>query len=158
MTVIAYRDGVLAADTLEVFDDAGKTYCSKLHRITTGKHRGDIIGVSGGSFIGGLLTAWYTDPQHHDKPDMADFQDTDDADGCRALVVKRDGSVWLTNATGVLLPRHDRFFAIGHGAPFAMGAMAAGRSAREACRIACRFSEYCGLPIQTMKLPERVRK
>src|SRR5574340_746039 len=78
MTVIAYRDGVLAADTLEVFDDAGKTYCSKLRRITTGKHKGDIIGVAGGSFIGGLLTAWYTVPSHGGKMGLPELQGIDE--------------------------------------------------------------------------------
>lgn len=151
MTCIAYRDGIMAADTLEVFADAGKTFCAKLYRVPSGKNRGDILGLSGGSFIGNILRKWYLDPARNPLPDLAAYKDEDDEDGARALVYKKDKTLWLMNATGSLIPRHDNYYSIGAGAPYAMGAMAAGKSAAQAVRIACRFEPYCGRPVQTMR-------
>lgn len=150
MTCIAFKDGIMAADTLEVID-GGKTRATKLVRVLRGKNRGDILGIAGGSFIGSKLLLWYSDPAHNPLPDLRDYKDEDDEDGARALIYKRDGSLWLMNAAGATIPRKDAFFAIGCGAPYAIGAMAAGLSASRAVRIACRFDPYCALPVQTMR-------
>lgn len=42
------------------------------------------------------------------------------------------------------------FWAAGSGADYAMGAMAAGKDAKEAVEIACRFDINCGLGVDVL--------
>jgi hypothetical protein len=49
-------------------------------------------------------------------------------------------------------PLDDTFYAIGSGAPAALGAMEMGASPRKAVEVACKYEEHCGPPVRTAKL------
>lgn len=53
-----------------------------------------------------------------------------------------------------ILPILDDMAVAGSGGAFAMGAMAAGKSAIEGARIACRLDNTCGLPVEYIRLTE----
>jgi hypothetical protein len=87
------------------------------------------------------------------------------------LLVFANGSIWfvdigpielgsMTQWTASLIECKERFAATGSGQQFALGAMAAGRSAKEAVEIAIRYDTASGPPVVEVPLkepPKRVR-
>ena len=63
----------------------------------------------------------------------------------------KDG-LWMWDKNLVRLEVRNKFYAIGTGAQYAMGAMEAGATPAEAVKISARYDEHTGLPIETMKL------
>jgi len=145
MTVIAYRNGVMAADSRITFtgEESGTAYgrCEKLFRV-----RDAIIGLQGESSPGLVFLDWYASGAVEAHEGLvhsdADFY---------ALVMTSTGvymfDKWCRGERVL-----DEFWAIGSGAKAALGAMHMGADAREACAIACRIDPYCALPIETMTL------
>lgn len=141
MTVIAFRSGVLAADSRATYDDTGITRCVKLFR-----RAGDVIGVCGeedGSMS--TFVDWYGTGRVRPEVLMQEFVDFS------ALVLTRKGlfryDKWCRPERVI-----GRFYAIGSGAPAAMGALHMGANARKAVEIACRVEPTCGLPVASMTL------
>lgn len=66
---------------------------------------------------------------------------------------KKGIECWVEEVSGV------GYAAIGSGAPFALGAMAAGATAERAAKIACEFDTASGLPVYMFHLdpPEGVQ-
>jgi hypothetical protein len=148
MTVIAYRDGILAADTLTTVETesggARKFPCTKLYR--KGKN---VIGVSGETFPALLFVEWLG--SGNPRPTAlieggADFS---------ALVLNRKG-LFEYDAycipEEIIMRRGAHFYAIGSGAKAALGAMYQGATAMVAARIACKIDYHCGEPIEHMSL------
>lgn len=141
MSVVAYRDGVMAADS-KAF---GGSYQpspgakTKLYRLADGSRLGVVTAVLG---MGERFAAWMNaggDPAAWgtDKPDL------------RALLVRPDGSVFLADDSVYFSgPIETEFYAIGSGSHYAMGAMALGATAGLAVEVACRFDPHCGGPIR----------
>ncbi|SKB50874.1 hypothetical protein [Luteibacter sp. 22Crub2.1] len=68
------------------------------------------------------------------------------------LVSHLDGRVVHYDSYGMRLDVTGRPYAVGSGAQFAMGAMAAGKSAKRAAEIACGLDESSGRPVHTVKV------
>lgn len=154
MTVIAYRDGVIASDSRVTADsEAGGTRmfkCEKLYRktIKIGRRKLPvIIGTAGESAPGLIFVDWYGS----DKPPPSQLIDGEADFTC--LILRPDGlfevDKWC-RPDKVL----SKFYAIGSGAKAALGAMHKGASAIEACEIACKIDPYCALPIVSMRLKD----
>lgn len=60
--------------------------------------------------------------------------------------------LYLYEASGVRYPIKDQFYAVGSGAPYALGAMAMGASPEEAVAIAARFDPNTGGEVEVLKL------
>jgi hypothetical protein len=153
MTTIAFRDGVMAADScISLQTEAGgarKFRCEKLYRKFVKNARGKtetvIIGLAGESAPGLVFLDWYGTDK--DKPtDLieggADFT---------ALILTKRG---LFEADAYCRPEKilNRFYAVGSGAKAAMGAMHAGATAIGAVKIAARIDPYTAGPFVTMGL------
>lgn len=137
MTIIAYRDGVMAADSQVTGNFT--TLGIKLHRKS-----GKIIGFAGDLHQALVFVDWYFDSKQR-KPDIANENDW------VALVASKDGlEEWNHSLRPVRVP--EMFYAIGSGAEVAMGAMEAGASAKRAAEIACKRADGCGGPVVTMRL------
>jgi len=143
MSVVAYRDGVLAADSRAY----GGKWCAspgakrKIHRLEDGTRIGITSGIVG---MPERFLAWLAagaDPKAWGEgaPDL------------RALIIKPGGEVFLVD-DGLHFsgPIECEFYAIGSGGDFALGAMAAGMPAREAVGIACQFDQHCGGPVTVL--------
>lgn len=136
MTVIAYRDGVLAADTLITsnLDRAGQ--CVKIHR------EGDwIMGAAG--TLGSLqpLVNWI-------KETNADFakpvEYPSGMDGC-GILVNKDGEGFYVDSEARFVTRINApFLAIGSGGTTARTAMYLSCSAIEAVDAAIDLDVGCG--------------
>jgi len=144
MTTIAVRDGIVAADSQET-NSHYKQPCHKLY-----KAKNAVIGTAGDSFNGMVFVEWYRD-RRKAKP-------TTELDRPFECLVVTSSTIEIWNELLVPLVIHEPFWAIGHGGGIAMGAMAAGASAKEAVEIACRYDLYSIGPVETMAVKQRTRR
>lgn len=136
MTVIAYRDGVLAADTLITanLDRAGQ--CLKIREIN-----GWLVGAAG--TLGSLqpLVNWVTDTSGNlAKP--VDYPSG--MDGSGILVDKNGIGYYADSEARYVTPISSEFLAIGSGATTARTAMYLGLTATEAVATAIDLDVGCG--------------
>ena len=146
MSVIAFKDGVMASDSRGW---AGRFKASpgrkkKLHRLRDGS----LLGVSSGQVgMADKFAAWMkrggkSDDWHGKLPDnLSAMRFMPNGD----LYVAEDSIDWTGPHKGMTM------YAIGSGGDFAMGAMVAGRSAIEAVRIACQLDAYSATPVFVLK-------
>lgn len=153
MTTIAYRNGVIAADsrtTLETEGGGARMFlCEKLFRKTVtlnGEQQEVIIATAGESSPGMVFVDWYGSGK--DAP--VDTFLTGEAD-FTCLVLQRDG-LWEFDAYCHGIKILDEFYSVGSGAKAALAAMHMGASAAKAVEIACRIDHYSGPPVTTMRL------
>lgn len=142
MTTIAFKNGVLAADRMISSNSALIGSVQKLYTI------GDaFVGCAGSNNCIKLFFDWLRAEPGTPKPQMP----KDDDDTISAIVFTphtQKGAVdyyWSTKEGSLI---HDvitcDYFAIGSGKQFAMGAMAAGATAEEAVRAACKHDPWSG--------------
>ena len=140
MTAIAYRNGVMAADSLICFGDT-KTYDPNKVRLV----KGHLIGISG-----------------EDCPDLKAFDrwyfrksKRLDAFGGEftALVVTPKMEVLLVESDGSVHPLKQEFWAIGAGADICLGAMDTGANAARAVQAAIKWNSKCAGRVQQVRFP-----
>lgn len=144
MSVIAYRGGIIAADTRAYlsWNTPSPGAKSKIRRLGNGT----LIGVSTAKPGGGeVLMDWFAAGANPMKTDGHPDEFT-------LLAVTKDGQahIYCDNVypTG---PIDAVFFAIGSGAEYALGAMYMGASAEDAVHAACRFDAMCALPTRLLQ-------
>lgn len=143
MTTIAYRDGIIAADSRLTVDHGSGTRkhtCKKLFRkrVGEGKKAHDvIIATAGESSPGMVFVDWYGSGKP--VPDLflhlgGDFL---------CLVLTPDGLFeYDVYCRGELI--EEEFYAVGSGGGYALAAMHCGKSAVEAVRVAARIDSFTG--------------
>lgn len=142
MTTIAYRAGVLAADSRAYggpYRPSPGQKC-KIWRLKSGDRLGVSSAVPG---TGERLREWFEDPSRCSPAELPkDF---------RLLLVKANGEVYLGDDSVHLSgPIETEYCAIGSGDVYAMGAMFMGASAVEAVQAACTFDPHTGGEIRTL--------
>lgn len=135
MTTVAYRAGVLAADSL--CTGAYKHPMKKLYPID-----GGFVGVAGSLSTSLLVVDWL---QGGDKPDLSNDSDFE------ALII-RDGKVFYLDNGLREIPLQGPYHAVGSGMDYAMGAMAMGATAEEAVKVARKFDNKTGGAIKKVTL------
>lgn len=143
MTAIAFRDGIMAADSVGWTCAASikMPVAPKIKRMTD-----DGIFAGAGStseierFSEWMLTG-------NDCP--RDFEKDEQFTG---LWAKPDGSLWLCNHTLWFYQLHVPFFAVGAPCEFVMGALHAGASAEDAVRLAVLHADGAGGTVQVESL------
>ena len=144
MTVIAYRDGIIAADSrstttgkesgIRFFDSSVKLF----------RKPGCIIATAGSSSPGIVFVRWYGEGLKKHKAMKNDHDWT-------CLVLDKDG-LWEWDSSLEPEPILEPFYAIGTGCKAALGAMHMHATAIEAVQIACLIDPNCGGLVQSMKL------
>lgn len=148
MSVVAWKDGLMAADSRAY----GGSYCAspgskwKIHRLADGSLIGLVSSIVGASEYvlewvrGGMDTA------ARPTGAVAGF-----------ILIRPSGLLFLGDAkeggaVHVSGPIKSKCHAIGSGAEFAIGAMHAGLSAEGAVRVACKLDNHSGLPVRSLRL------
>lgn len=149
MTTIAYRDGIMAADSLLVKSALRAGSVQKIWQAFDG-----IAGVSGSIVDAIAFRAWSTS----NSPEMACTGSLPRRDSEQSYphgyYVSNAGIIFGWDGASALVPVEEvPFVATGSGRELALGAMAAGASAEEAVRIAAQFDVYTGGRITTLSLP-----
>ena len=138
MTVIAFRDGKLAADTAMYVGDTLRGYMQKIVRGPDGTLAGGCGAVSSCC----RFLAWIQagEPEAFEPEPEESFG---------ALVVRPGGATFCVDSTGHLTPFDGHGYAAsGSGADVALGAMHAGASAEDAVRASIEWNAYCGGTVQ----------
>ena len=143
MTTIAYKDGIMAADSA-CFDSV--LYQGEVDKLWMLPPIG-LIGCSGE--IGAMIqfVDWLQDDSEcNSKPNFPDDCDFE------SIVVDLDGEVVHYDRHLVPIRVANDFHAIGSRRMLALGAMMAGASAEEAVKIACHYDMVTREPIRTIHL------
>jgi hypothetical protein len=143
VTVIAYRDGVMAADKLAVRGAIRSNLKTKISR----RADGALIGACGSAPLTERYRRWFLEGEDAlRRPAMMDGEQS-----AGALVVRPDGGVEEHTHWGVE-PMEGPFFAVGCGANFALAAMEMGADAVRAVEVAAKFDIHCGGGVDVLRL------
>lgn len=142
MTTIAYKDGVLAADTRATGACGIKSRFTKIYRLTSKVDpvRGPVLlGLTGDIYMAMRFKDWM---EAGGVPTLHDWIDGDQTE-CDALIVHKSG-LYSGSQLCRIVPNDEPYWAEGSGAHYAMAAMYCGKSAIEAVRVAAHFDSYTG--------------
>lgn len=140
MTTIAYRDGVLAADTQQT--DAHGCAHGRVVKVT---RRGPILAAAAGQACHARKFLDWFRAGMNGEPAIGD--DDRNADG---ILFLPDGTVIEFSPRGSKTVTCE-FYATGSGMDYALGAMAMGASAEEAVRVAMRFDNCTGGEVTVLR-------
>lgn len=135
MTIITFRNGVLAADTQVSAHGSRVDLLRKIKRVNQW-----LIGGAGD--VGTIVPVelWIRDGAQFEKP--IDFGKIEDG---AAILVDPDGVAYhVGTASPYVLKSEAQFMAIGSGSDAALAAMLLGATATRAVDIAKRIDLYCG--------------
>ena len=150
MTAIAYRDGIMAADTA-VYNGHGARVGHQ-HKIIVVE--GYLVASCGPAAVQHIISRWIAGGCVG-SPDFGSIKTED----IGAIVVRPDGVVLRFSEdadpiTGLIAPFH----AVGSASGLMMGAMAHGATAEKAVLIACDLDAYAGGPVQVERLVPVLRE
>lgn len=143
MTTIAYRDGVLAADSLVTL---GETALPGATKKITRLPSGDLFGFCGALADGMMLLKALLD----EEEDLPTWR----GGTTGVLIEKKTGRISVYEGHGPFIYEPARFGAWGSGMEFALGALAAGASAEQAVKIATKFDINSRGPVRALKLKD----
>lgn len=141
MTIVAFKDDVMAADT-QLSQHNAKFNAQKIVRLPDG-------GIAGGM---GLFSAVYAGLKFLAEGGSEDNDRLPDVKDATILIARPDGSLWIVEDRFPAYPVMDISIAIGCGADAAKMAMQLGKSAVEAINLVIKQDIMCGEPVQWMEL------
>lgn len=157
MTTIAFRDGILAADSRETSgdEDSGQLAapCEKLLRAGW-----FIVALQGETTPGMAWLHWFRErvrsltadaKMPHTPADIIDRFLENDADFTAVVLNTADKTVWVYDEWGLPIEITAPYYAVGSGAKVAYGAMHAGAGAFDAVMAACDHDPYTAAPVHS---------
>lgn len=143
MTVLAFKRGILAADSGVVAGDVMVSTTRKIARSKSG-----YIGGGAGAFSALTRFLQWLEALDGDIDDAPAFNpDVENENDFSAIIVAPNGAVFTMDDTGTISEVEAPFYAEGSGAEFALGAMAAGASAERAVKLTCGWHIKCRGPV-----------
>lgn len=137
MTTIAYRNGVLAGDTMESFDRTIMPYAVR-----------KVFRLPDGTLLGATGTAEACEVVRRALAKGSPLPKLEDVEAVRVFKANHievfEGHLWRRV--------HAPFYALGSGCDVALAAMYAGATAREAVAIAVKMDTATGGRVQTVAL------
>lgn len=141
VTIIAYRAGILAADSAVY---AGGRLAGAIKKLARNAN-GGIAGAAVPHVVCYKFRAWFVgDRAAEFVPGIDDFG---------AIIVESDGCVWRMDHHGVVYPSPAADYHVeGSAEDIAAAAMEFGASAIEVVEVACRIHGFCCGPVQVERL------
>lgn len=142
MTVIAYRDGALAADSFMISGGGVIGSCMKIAR----NKKGDLAGAAGTAAYSFSFLKWFSNGERG-KPPQA-IRDNQYMD--RGAVFRRSGVIEIWEPEGrfeLTAP----YYSLGSGKSEALGAMWMGATAEQAVEAAMALDQDCGGEIRVLR-------
>lgn len=138
MTTIAYKDGIMAADTQATgYSEIGRV--QKLWRLPDG----GVVGFCGEARRGYAGAKWFVDGEKGDPPNV---------EGALFLIARPDGTIWTAEDELPAYPTLAKFAAHGCGLHGALLAMGLGQSAVDAIFSVCEMDALTSPPIQSLEV------
>ncbi len=153
MSTVAYRAGVLAADTMMT---QGSIKCPEsMNKLCMGKTH-PVIYAMAGKTAALAATMRMIEVMPIAPWDGGEFPSRPPMDSsCELVAFHRDGRVFSFEAEGLWYePADVPFMALGSGSKAALGALHMGADAARAVEIACLADAYTGGPIVTMRVAD----
>lgn len=144
MTLIVYKDGIMAGDTGSWRGSIKTAEAIKVFKTPTGW----LVGFAGDSNQIEILRAWMMDGMHGNPPKVKD---------CGALLVSPEGEKFHY-ATGLISTANSDNLAMGCGEEFVHGAMYSGLSAPEAIQLAIKHVAYVSGAVSTVSLDKKPKR
>jgi 20S proteasome alpha/beta subunit len=144
MTTIAYRSGLLAADTLISYSSI--TNGSRKKIAECGRYT---VALAGMAWIRKPLEQWCAAGCPDDVPQTL----IDNGSEFAALIIDNNTGELFEFDNGYLIPIYADYTAIGSGGLLALGAMAHGATAEEAVLAASKHDKNTGGPVTILSLP-----
>ena len=146
MSVIAWDGVLLAADSQ--LTAGGQISCGR--KMRRGKN-GVLLAWVGSQSEGQRMARWYdAGARPGEFPECACGGQSDES--TELIVILADGSAWTFEHTSEPVRVHERKYAWGSGAAYALGALSAGADAKRAAAIACQWDSQCGRGVRTLAL------
>jgi hypothetical protein len=101
-----------------------------------------IIGFAGLAEAIVAVAEFLTNPDTIKPPKIKDL---------RGAILTEEGKLFCFDSYDKWLPVHDPFYAIGSGAPIALGVLHGGGTVKEAIKIASKVDPYTGMGIKVLK-------
>lgn len=138
MSVIAYKNGIIAADNAMTRDNSMLVKGCKLFKVRSGPRKGFVIGYVGDVGELNRIAKQYMTGEDGPVPCVPD-----DSDNEIVVMDPTGGIIEVDHAMIETELDAEPFFAWGTGGAYAFGAMEMGASAVEAVRIACKYDRGC---------------
>ncbi len=156
MTVIAYAKGVLAADTQGTTDGGMIVRTKKIEYLKNGT----VLGTAGDADCREVVSL-LGKASLSKMPSKASLIKTQtifegiwifpDLLAIFMISIENEDNKW----TAEIRPMLDDWATCGSGSKYAAGAMAAGKSAVDAVKIACKLDANCSLPVEIYKIKSK---
>lgn len=148
MTTLAYRDGILASDSLTTRGNTSVKGIAKLF-----KSDSVLVGICGSLHDIPKFSKWILETS--DKCDsVADFylhgSPLDGNDDTEALIADHYGNCWFMHPSGNVFQYDKEYAAAGSGDYFALGALHMGATAEEAVAASIELDLYTGGNIKSI--------
>lgn len=140
MTVVVYRAGIMAADSGTTFNGRIIGGVQKIVRSVDGS----LGGAGGDSSDCEAFRRWFEAGGPAETIPKLTNEDGD-FDG---MIVTREGKLFMIDGSLIPVRLTAPFYALGSGAPIAIGAMYMGASAEQAVEAAIEYNCYCHGPMQ----------
>lgn len=148
MTTIAYRDGILAADSCS-WSGGARRRTRKVFKVRSQDGRSFLVGFSGSGTYSLAILAWMRGQTA--RPEPLQFIKPDELQNQCALVIDDRRRIWQLGSDLQYSLMREKFYAYGGGQDFVWGALEAGASAVQAVRIAMKRSDYAGLGVDAVR-------
>jgi hypothetical protein len=152
MTVIVYRDGVMAADRQSTITGVRACEVTKIARRASD---GALIGVAGDAGLAAAFMRWFLADETGDRPSL--HMSADDHKTALALIIRPDGSA-EEHGVGGWATIEGAFFAYGSGLEAAIAAMHMGADAPRAVEITNIVTTGCGMGVDVVRLDGNVHR
>lgn len=143
MTTIAYRNGILAADTRCTIAGASSGSINKIAR----RYGGALAGAAGNAVYNFAFLEWFV--LNDEKVDPPKAQRTDDSID-RGIIFFPDGRIHVYEPDGKFMIKAE-YHALGSGTDVALGAMFMGATAEQAVRAAILHDNGTGGEVLVLK-------
>lgn len=150
MTVIVYRDGMMAADRQSTMSGVRAYQVTKIMRRESD---GALIGVCGEASLAAAFMRWFLSGEEGASPSL--HASLDEHKTALALIVRPDGAIEEHSAGGWATVEGE-FFAYGSGLEAAIAAMHMGADAHRAVEVTNLTVTSCGLGVDTVRLDGNV--
>jgi hypothetical protein len=147
VTTVAFRDGVMAADSLGTDEMIGKCRLQKIRRVKV-KGKEHLIGVCGHFEASLLFAEWYG--SRSDK--IFDRITRFDKDSDFSVLIWTGKKLFTADRMMLMYEAHEDYYAIGTGASYAITAMDCGKSAAQAVQMAMKRDINTGGRVVTARL------
>lgn len=147
MTTIAYRDGVLAADTSMTVSGVMVGRMVKIVR----RADGDMAGGAGDAAMVGTFNEWFLAGESGTRPELKEGDNWID----RSVIFRRSGAIDIFEPRGRFTCTAP-YYAVGSGKEAALGAMFAGADAETAVRAAMEHDPHTKGDVTVLRAEDQI--